>query len=304
MANLNPIPHLGFGLGLRIPHYAHILEHRPKVGFFEIISENFMNTAGIPLYNLDRVKETYPLVMHGVCMSLGSPGPLDTDYMQRLKQLARRIGAPWFSDHLCWSRGSGHHVGLSSRGAHQFHDLLPMPYTSGAARHVAEKARQAQDFLEIPFGIENLSAIVEFKSGTMPEWEFYREVIELSGCHMMLDINNVYVSSRNHGFNADEYIDGLELKPGGKVLQMHLAGHTDHGSYVLDTHDHPVRDEVWKLYAKAYRLCGGASTLIEWDDRIPSFEETFAEAAKAEAIVTTSCDIDHILQPPKPLHSL
>lgn len=290
-------PHLGFGLGLRIPHYAYILENRPKIGFFEIISENFMNTAGLPLYHLDRVKETYTVVMHGVCLSLGSPEPLNRDYLKRLKKLAQRIQAPWFSDHLCFSRGLG---------AHHFHDLLPLPYTTAMARHTAEKARQVQDFLEIPFGIENLSAVVEFKSGTMPEWEFYREVVERSGCRMMLDINNVYVSSRNHGFEPEAYLDGLDMS---KVLQMHLAGHTDYGSYVLDTHDHPVREEVWSLYEKAYRLCGGASTLIEWDDHIPAFEVALAEATKAEQtakqIATkVSGDVNHILQPPRPLHSL
>ncbi len=266
-------PHLGFGLGMRIPHYAHIFEHRPPVGFFEIISENFMNTGGVPLYNLDRALETYPIVLHGVCMSLGTPGPLDKDYMARLKQLVKRTQAPWVTDHLCWTRGSN---------IHHYHDLLPLPYTTAVAKHVAEKAKQAQDYLEVPFGIENLSAVVEFKSGTMPEWEFYREVVDRAGCYMMLDVNNVYVSSRNHGFDPNAYLDGLDMS---RVLQMHLAGHTDRGTYVLDTHDHPVREEVWRLYEKAYRLCGGASTMVEWDDKIPSFEETWAEVMKAKALV-------------------
>lgn len=263
------VPHLGFGLGLRIPHYAHIFEHIPKVDFFEIIAENFMNTEGIPLYNLDRAHEAYPLVLHGVCLSLGSPDALDMDYLRRLKALAKRVQAPWASDHLCWSRGIG---------AHHYHDLLPLPYTSAVAKHVAEKARIAQDFLEIPFGIENLSAVAEFKSGTMPEWEFYREVVARADCRMMLDVNNIYVSSRNHRFDPAQYVDGLDLT---RVLQIHLAGHTDHGHYVLDTHDHPVRDEVWRLFADVYRRCGGASTMVEWDDNIPSFETTWAEVLKA-----------------------
>jgi uncharacterized protein len=262
-------PHLGFGLGLRIPHYSHIFEHLPPVDFFEVIAENFMNTDGIPLYNLDRAREAYPIVLHGVCLSLGSPGPLDPDYMRRLKALVKRVQAPWSSDHLCWSRGVG---------AHHYHDLLPLPYTMAVAKHVAEKARQVQDYLEIPFGIENLSAVVEFQAGTMPEWEFYREVVAQSGCHMMLDVNNIYVSSRNHDFAAKDYVAGLDLN---RVLQIHLAGHTDHGTHVLDTHDHPVCDAVWELFESVYRQCGGASTMVEWDDAIPSFEETWGEVLKA-----------------------
>ena len=265
-------PHLGFGLGLRIPHYAHIFEHRPAVDFFEIISENFMDAHGLPSRNLDRVLESYPVVMHGVCMSLGSPGPLDMDYMRKLKALARRTRAPWFSDHLCWTRF----------GAHHFHDLLPLPYTPEAVAHVAEKARIAQDFLEIPFGIENLSSVAEFSASRMPEWEFYRAVVEKAGCFMMLDANNIYVSSRNHGFDPMEYVRGLDLS---RVLQIHVAGHTDKGAYVLDTHDHPVRDEVWDIFKAVYAGCGGASTLVEWDDSIPSFVETYAEVLKAKELV-------------------
>lgn len=262
-------PHLGFGLGLRIPHYAHIFEHRPKVDFFEIISENFMAAGGLPSYNLDRVLETYPVVMHGVCMSLGAPGPLDFDYLGKLKALARRTRTPWFSDHLCWTR----------LGAHHYHDLLPLPYTREAIDHVAEKARIAQDFMEIPFGIENLSAVAEFSASLMPEWEFYRAVIEKSGCWMLLDANNIYVSSRNHHFDPADYLRGLDLS---RVLQIHLAGHTDNGAYVLDTHDKPVRDEVWEIFDKVYRGCGGASTMVEWDDDFLPFPETWAEVLKAK----------------------
>ncbi len=266
-------PHLGFGLGLRIPHYAHILAHRPEVDFFEIISENFMATGGIPLYNLDRFLESYPIVLHGVCMSLGTPGPLNMDYMRKLKSLARRTKTPWFSDHLCWTQV----------GAHHYHDLLPMPYTQEAVRHVADKARIAQDFLEIPFGIENLSALVEFSASEMPEWEFYRAVVERSGCWMMLDVNNIYVSSRNHHFDPQEYIRGLDLN---RVCQIHLAGHTDKGTHVLDTHDHPVREEVWELYRTVYQACGGASTLVEWDDNFLSFDATHAEVLRAKEMAS------------------
>lgn len=268
-------PHLGFGLGLRIPHYAHIFAERPAVDFFEIISENFMDAHGLPSRNLGLVLERYPVVMHGVCMSLGSPGPLDMDYMKKLKALARRTRAPWFSDHLCWTRF----------GAHHYHDLLPLPYTPEAVAHVAEKARIAQDILEIPFGVENLSSVAEFAASRMPEWEFYRAVVEKAGCFMMLDANNIYVSSRNHGFDPLEYVRGLDLS---RVLQIHLAGHADRGTYVLDTHDHPVRDEVWDIFKAVYAGCGGASTLVEWDDDIPSFQEIHAEVLKAKALVSAT----------------
>jgi uncharacterized protein len=261
-------PNLGFGLGLRIPHYAHILEHRPAVDFFEIISENFMAAGGIPLHNLDRFLESYRLVLHGVCMSLGAPGPLDMEYLKRLKALARKTKTPWFSDHLCWTKA----------GAHHYHDLLPLPYTDEAIRHVADKARIAQDFLEIPFGIENLSAVAEFSASRMPEWEFYRAVVEKSGCWMMLDVNNIYVSSRNHHFDPEDYVRGLDLS---RVCQIHLAGHSDKGAYVLDTHDQPVREEVWELFRKVYRGCGGASTMVERDDNFLSFPETHAEVLQA-----------------------
>jgi uncharacterized protein (UPF0276 family) len=262
-------PHLGFGLGLRIPHYPHIFEHWPEVDFFEIISENFMDASGIPLHNLDRIAERYPVVLHGVCLSLGSADPLDFDYLRKLKALARRVKAPWFSDHLCWTRFGGHH----------YHDLYPLPYTEKVAAYVAERARVAQDFLELPLGIENLSAVAEAAQNRMPEWEFYRMVVEKADCRMMLDVNNVYVSSRNHGFEPGDYLRGLDLS---RVIQMHLAGHSDLGAYVLDTHDHPVRDEVWDLYRAAYAGCGGAATLVEWDDEIPAFEVVHAEVLKAK----------------------
>ena len=268
------LPHLGFGLGLRIPHYSHIFEHEPDVDFFEIISENFMVAGGMPLRNLDRILERYPVVMHGVCLSLGSPEPLDFSYLRKLKDLAVKTRAPWFSDHLCWTR----------LGAHHYHDLLPLPYTDEAVAHVSEKARIVQDFMEIPFGIENLSAVAEFTASEMPEWEFYRAVVERSQCRMLLDVNNIYVSSRNHGFDPADYVRGLDLS---RVCQIHLAGHTDNGAYVLDTHDHPVREEVWEIFRKVYRGCGGASTMVEWDDNIPSFEETHAEVLKAKALVVT-----------------
>lgn len=268
--------HLGFGLGLRIPHYEHIFTHRPDVDFFEVISENFMNASGLPLHHLDRIAESYPVVLHGVCLSLGATDPLDFGYLKKLKALARRVNAPWFTDHLCWTRHGGHH----------YHDLYPLPYTEKTAAYVAERARIAQDYLEIPFGIENLSAVAEASVGKMPEWEFYRSVVERAGCRMLLDVNNVYVSSRNHGFEPRDYLRGLDLSPGaGRVLQIHLAGHDDRGDHVLDTHDKPVRDEVWELYREVYAACGGAPTMVEWDDDIPPFEVVHAEVMKAKGMV-------------------
>lgn len=266
------IPHLGFGLGLRIPHYEYIFANHPKVDFFEIISENFMITGGLPSYNLDRILEIYPVVMHGVCLSLGAPGPLDMSYLANLKKLARKTKTPWFSDHLCWTKFGSHH----------FHDLLPLPYTKEAIQHVSDKARIAQDYLEIPIGIENLSAVAEFSSSQMPEWEFYRSVIEKANCFMMLDVNNIYVSSRNHHFDPKDYVSGLDLS---RVCQIHLAGHSDKGDYVLDTHDQPVREEVWELFKLVYQGCGGSSTIVEWDDDFLPFRETHAEILKAKAIV-------------------
>jgi uncharacterized protein (UPF0276 family) len=214
-----------------------------------------------------------------VCMSLGAPDPLDFDYLRKLKTLARKTRTPWLSDHLCWTRA----------GAHHYHDLLPLPYTEEAVAHVAEKARIAQDFLEVPLGIENLSAVAEFSVSEMKEWEFYRAVVDRADCRMMLDVNNIYVSSRNHHFDPNDYVSGLDLS---RVCQLHIAGHTDRGSYVLDTHDHHVREEVWNLYRRVYRECGGASTLLEWDDNFLPFSETHAEVLKAKSLTEVTLDLE------------
>lgn len=257
---------LGVGLGLRVPHLPYIFEHLPAVDFFEIISENFMVDGGPPLDNLRRILEHYRVVLHGVCMSVASAEPLDFDYLARLKQLADLTNAPWFSDHLCWTRS----------GAHHYHDLLPIPYTTENAKFVANKARIAQDFVERPFALENLSSYVAFNGSTMPEWAFYTEVVERAGVHMMLDVNNVWVSSVNHGFDPMAYLDAL---PMDRVIQVHVAGHTvlDNGM-LLDTHDHPPRDEVWALYSEVDDRTGGVSTILEWDANFLSFEETLAHA--------------------------
>lgn len=263
------IPNLGIGIGLRIPHYNDILEKKPPIDWFEIISENFMIDGGRPLDILDKILETYPVVQHGVSMAIGSSDPLDFDYLKKLKQLTRRTKTPWLSDHLCWGRLPGAH----------FHDLLPLPYTKEVIRYVVERAKIIQDYLEIPFALENLSSYVAYKDDQMSEWEFYRTIVEQADIFMMLDVNNIYVSSRNHGFDPMDYINNIPLE---RVLQMHLAGHTDRGTYLLDTHDRPVRDEVWALYAEVHSRTGGVSTLLEWDDHFVSFQETWDEALKAK----------------------
>jgi len=258
------------GVGLRVPHYRHIFAHRPDVDFFEIISENFMVDGGPPLENLERILDRYPVVQHGVSLSIASAEPLDFAYLKRLKALARRTGTPWVSDHLCWSQAGGRH----------YHDLLPVPYTLDIAKFIAEKARVVQDYLELPFALENLSSYVSFAESEMPEWDFYREVVERAGVNMLLDVNNIYVSSVNHGFAPLDYIADI---PWERVLQLHLAGHSEQpdGS-LLDTHDKPVKDVVWALYREVCDRGGLIPTLLEWDDNYLSFEETHAQALLAK----------------------
>ena len=263
------IPNLGIGIGLRIPHFETILEEYPPIDWFEIISENFMVDGGKSLYVLDKVLERYPVVQHGVNLAIGSPDPLDWDYLKKLKKLAKRTKTPWLSDHLCWGRLPGAH----------YHDLLPLPYNKEVIRYIAERARIVQDFLEIPFALENLSAYLSFKSDEMNEWDFYSEVVERANIWMMLDVNNVYVSSQNNRFDPFEYIKNI---PMNRVLQIHLAGHKDLGTYLLDTHDNYVTDAVWDLYGKVWPMTGGVSTLLEWDENFIPLEETVNEALKAK----------------------
>ncbi len=262
-------PNLGIGIGLRIPHLQDIFTHQPNIDWFEIITENFLVDGGKALENLDRILERYPVVQHGVSLAIGSPNPLDFEYLKRVKALAKRTKTPWISDHLCWGRLPGAH----------YHDLLPLPYTQKVIDYVAERARIVQDYLELPFALENLSSYVTFRHDEMAEWEFYSAVIEKANIYMMLDVNNIYVSSRNHGFDPKDYYRNL---PMDRVLQIHLAGHTDRGAYVLDTHDTYVRDEVWAIYGEVYPLTRGVSTLLEWDDNFITFQETWDEALKAK----------------------
>lgn len=267
--NSRSFPNLGIGIGLRHQHLDDIFRLQPDIDWFEIISENYMLEGGPPLENLKKILERYRVVQHGVSLSIGSAAPLDFDYLKKLKALTKLTKTPWVSDHLCWGRLPGAH----------YHDLLPLPYTKEVIAYVVERARVVQDYLELPFALENLSSYVAFKQDEMPEWEFYGSIVEKADIYMMLDVNNIYVSSRNHGFDPKEYCRNIPID---RVIQIHLAGHKDYGDFVVDTHDNHVRDEVWQLYAEIYPKTQGVSTLLEWDDNIPSFEETWAEALKAK----------------------
>ena len=264
-------PHLGFGLGLRHQHYGEILEGDPAVDWFEIISENYMVPGGRPLAMLDKIRARYPVVMHGVSLSLASTSPLDTDYLKDLKALIARAEPSWVSDHLCWT--GVHGVNL--------HGLLPIPYTQEALEHVVPRLHKVQEILGRPLAIENVSSYVRYAHSDMTEWEFLTELVRRTGCQLLFDVNNVFVGAFNHGYDALEFIHGV---PREAVVQFHLAGHTDMGTYVIDTHDHPIRDEVWELYAAAVKHFGPVSTMIERDANIPPLAEVVAELGRAREI--------------------
>ena len=267
------LPNLGTGMGLRTVHYAHIREHWPSVDWFEVLSENYMLTKGRPLRIIDEIAERYPVAMHGVSLSIGSTDPLDFEYLRELRTLRNRIRASWVSDHLCWT-------GVAGRNTH---DLLPLPYTEETLRHVAARVRQVQDFLGAPLALENPSSYAELTSSTMTEWDFLARLAEESDCAILLDVNNVYVSAYNHGFDPLDYLAAI---PYERVVQFHVAGHTNHGTHLVDTHIGPVIDPVWRLLASAYPRAGGASVLLEWDAEIPPFEEVHREAARARELTT------------------
>jgi len=269
--SIAPRINLGFGLGLRVDHYETILNSEPAVDWFEIISENYLVPGGKPLHYLDRIRERYPLVMHGVSMSIGSTDPLNVDYLKQLKELARRVEPAWISDHLCWTGVHGTNL----------HDLLPLPYTEETIAHVAARIREVQDYLGRQMLIENVSSYVSYAQSQLSEWDFLRTVCERADCLLLFDVNNVYVSSVNHGFDPLDYLNGI---PAERVQQMHLAGHEDHGRYIIDTHDHPVPDPVWELYAQALRRFGPVSTMIERDDNIPPLDELVTELDHARRI--------------------
>jgi uncharacterized protein (UPF0276 family) len=262
---------LGFGLGLRPVHYDAIRRERPRVDWFEAITENYLVPGGAPLRHLDQVRADYPVALHGVSLSIGGTDPLDETYLRDVKRLAARIEPAWVSDHLCWTGVNGRNL----------HDLLPLPYDEEALRHVASRVSRVQDALGQRILLENVSSYVEFESSTMPEWEFLRGIAELADCELLLDVNNVYVSSVNHGFDARTYLDAV---PGQRVRQIHLAGHEHNGNHVVDTHDAPVSVAVWELYRHAVQRFGNVTTMIERDDRIPALADLVAELDIARAI--------------------
>ena len=239
----NAFQNHGVGIGLRIPHYQHIFSRKPVVDWFEIISENFMIDAGRPLAMLDQILERYRVVQHGVSMYFGSVTAPDPEHLRRLKTLVRRTNTPWLSDHLCWGSVDGTYT----------HDLLPLPYTWEAVDRTVERVRMVQDYLEIPVAVENVSSYAAFTDSQMTEWEFLNEVVESADCGILLDVNNIYVSSVNHEFAPMDYVNAV---PAHRVAQIHIAGHSRYEKYILDTHDHPVIDPVWDLYARAIERCG------------------------------------------------
>ena len=262
---------LGIGVGLRVPHYGYVFEHRPRIDFFEVISENFMIPGGKPLDNLDRALEHYRVVQHGVSLNIGGPDPIDREYLRRLKQLVRRTNTPWLSDHFCWCGAGGAHL----------HDLLPLPYTEAAISRVAERAKMIQDFLEVPFALENTSSYLTYTASGLSEWEFISEIAQRADVGLMFDVNNVFVSAYNHGFDAYEFIHSV---PHERIVQIHLAGHTNVGTHIIDTHSGVVADPVWDLYRETIELAGPVPTLIEWDDEIPDFPVLQAEAERARRV--------------------
>ena len=269
-------PFLGVGVGLRPKHYPCILAETDPgalgVDFFEALSENYMVPGGRPLRVLADVRARFPVVLHGVSLNIGSADPLRQSYLDELVALARRFEPAWISDHLCWTGVDGRNL----------HDLVPLPYTETALHYVADRVRRVQDLIGRRLALENVSSYFAYAADAMPEWEFLAQVTERADCGILLDVNNIFVSAHNHGFDPLNYLAGI---PPERVFQIHLAGHSQEGELLIDTHDHPVRDEVWSLYEAAVRRFGPVSTLIEWDDRIPEFEQLAAEAARARAIL-------------------
>lgn len=261
----------GFGLGLRTQHYNDFLDAPQPVDWLEVISDNYMVDGGKPLAMLDRIRADYPMAMHGVSLSIGAINGLDTDYLNRLKALEQRIEPMWVSDHLCWTGTHGR----------KLHDLMPLPFTHEALRVVERNVHQAQEALQRPLVLENVSSYVEFTTSEMTEWEFLTEICQATGCKLLLDINNIYVSAFNHGFSSSDFMSGV---PVDSVIQFHLAGHQDNGNHLIDTHDHPVCDGVWGLYRQALKHFGDVTTMIERDDKIPPLSELLAELDTARAL--------------------
>jgi uncharacterized protein len=265
------VPALGHGIGLRSEHYADVLGTNPPVDWFEVISDNFMEPGGNPRRVLRAVRERWPVVLHGVSLSLGAVDPLDERYLDALAALAREVEPAIVSDHLCWG----------SHGGTYAHDLLPLPFTEEALAHVAARVAHVQERLGRQILVENVSSYVAFSQSTMPEEQFLVALAERTDCGLLLDVNNVFVSAHNHGFDARAFLDAI---PPGRVGQFHLAGHSEAGALLLDTHDHPVRDEVWELYRHAVGRFGAVPTLIEWDDKLPPLARVVEESQRARAV--------------------
>lgn len=266
---LQPSP--GFGLGLRTQHYPEFLAGPQRVDWLELLSDNYLVPGGKPLVMLDRIRADYPVVMHGVALSIGSADGVDEEYLRSLSALADRVQPLWVSDHLCWT-------GVHGR---VLHDLYPLPYTEEALAVVTRNVHRAQELLARPLVLENVSSYVEFRASAMPEWDFIAEVCRRTGCRLLLDVNNIHVSSVNHGYDPQDFLAGI---PADRVQQIHLAGHSDHGDHIIDTHDHPVADAVWSLYEAAIERCGPVATMIERDDRIPPLAELIDELDHARAL--------------------
>lgn len=272
-------PFLGFGLGLRTEHYQYVLDNKPAVDWFEILSENYMVPGGKPLANLDKIRADYPMVMHGVSLSIGSTDPLNRNYLKDLKQLAHRVEPHWISDHLCWTSVDGTNS----------HDLLPLPYNEATINHIADRIKQVQDYLGRQILIENLSSYVTYDNSEMSEWEFLNEIVSRADSLVLLDINNIFVSAHNHHFKPIDYIKGIDID---RVMQFHLAGHSYSGEMIIDTHDHDICDPVWVLYAEALKHFGAVSTMIERDDNIPEFTVLREELGVAEKIAADTLPAD------------
>lgn len=276
--------YLGFGLGLRPVHYNEILNSDHAIDWFEAISEDYLIPGGNPLHFLDRIAERYPIVLHGVSMSIGSTDPLDMDYLKKLKALVQRVQPAWVSDHFCWT--GVHGINL--------HDLMPLPYTEEAIKHLVDRIKQVQDFLGRQILLENVSSYITYNHSAMSEWEFISAVAEQADCNLLLDINNIYVSSFNHSFDPVEFLKGV---PVNRIKQFHLAGHLNLETHIVDTHDHPIIDSVWQLYAEALRLYGPVSTLIERDDHIPPLAELVEELNVARLIANETLGEKIVVQP-------
>lgn len=276
--NVTPPSDLGFGLGLRAEYYQLIQQNRPKVDWFEIISEDYLIPGGRPLDNLYKIREHYPIIMHGVSLSIGSTDPLDMDYLRQVKQLATDLEVPWLSDHLCWT---GIHHQTS-------HDLLPLPYTEEALKHVVDRIQRVQDFLGRQLVLENVSSYLTYKASIMTEWQFLIEVVQAADCKILLDVNNIFVSGYNHQFEPEVYLDAI---PVGRVQQIHIAGHTNLGDMIVDTHDHAVIPAVWQLYQKALQRFGMISTLLERDDRFPPLSMLLNELQKTRQIAAKALSL-------------